>query len=74
MHFQLKSGSDLDLSIYNVRGERVVRLVNGWYPPGRYDVIWRGDDAEGRCVASGAYFARFEADGVVQTQSLLLVK
>ena len=74
LHFELKSAGNVDLSVYNVRGERVARLASGWYSAGRYDATWRGDDDGGHRVASGAYFARFEAAGVVQTQRLLLVK
>jgi hypothetical protein len=74
LRFQLKNGSEVDLSIYNVKGERVIRLVDGYYPTGRHSVVWTGRDGSGRRQASGAYFARFSADGVVQTQRLLLVK
>jgi len=74
LHYQLKSDSNVDLSIYNIRGVRIAQLVSGSHSSGRYDVTWRGCDTAGRRVASGTYFARFQADGVVQTQRLMLVK
>ncbi|MEZ4388172.1 MAG: FlgD immunoglobulin-like domain containing protein [Candidatus Krumholzibacteriia bacterium] len=74
LRFQLKAAGYVELAVYNVKGERVKRLVASQYPAGHHSVIWRGDDESGRRQASGAYFARFEADGVVQTQRLLLVK
>ena len=74
LRYQLKSGGDVDLSIDYVRGERVAQLASGHHPAGRYSVVWRGTDAGGRRVASGAYFARFVAGPVVQTQRLMLVK
>ena len=74
LKFQLKEGCEVDLSIYNVRGERVVKLVDGAYPSGHHSVFWRGVDGTGRRMPSGAYFARFSAGGVVQTHRLLLVK
>ena len=74
LRFQLKEASDVDLSIYNVKGERLARLATGSFPAGRHSVTWRGVDAAGRRLASGAYFARFTADNIVQTQRLLLVK
>jgi len=74
LKYQLKAGSHVKLSVYNVRGERVARLAQGWHEPGRYSVVWRGQSGNGHPVSSGTYFARFDADGVVQTQRLTLVK
>jgi len=74
LRFQLKNDSNVKLSIYNVKGERVAQLIDGPYLRGRHEVIWAGQDDRGRRVASGAYFAQFKADNVVQTQRLLLVK
>lgn len=74
LRFQLREASDIALSIYNVKGEHVVRLVAGAYPAGRHSVTWRGVDSRGRKLASGIYLARFVAGDVVQTQRLLLVK
>lgn len=54
----------------------IERRVSATLISSQYSImrIWRGRDAAGRRAASGVYFARFEADGVVQTQSLLMVK
>ena len=74
LRFQLKNDSDVKLTIFNVRGERVVKLIDSIYPKGRHEMIWAGEDGRGRRVASGAYFARFSGDGIETTQRLLLVK
>ena len=74
LHYQVKDATSVDLSIYNVKGERVAQLISGHHPTGRYSAIWQGTDSVGRRLASGAYFARFTAGPVVQTQRLTLVK
>lgn len=74
LRYQLKSAGKVDLSIYNVKGERVAQLASGHHEMGRYRVVWGGLDDGGRRVASGVYLARFEADGVVQTHRLVMVK
>jgi len=74
LRFQLKEAGHVDLAVYSVKGERLARLASGLYPVGHYSVTWRGTDAAGRRLASGAYFARFESGGVVQTQRLMLLK
>ena len=74
LHFQLKDACDVDLSIHNIKGERVVRLASGVHSAGRHAVVWRGIDQSGRRLASGTYFVRFTAGPIVQTQRLVLVK
>jgi flagellar hook assembly protein FlgD len=74
LRFELRSASRVDLSIYNVKGERVVQLVARDYPAGRHAVTWAGRDQSGRQVPSGTYFARFQSDGLQATQRLVLLK
>jgi len=74
LHYQLKEAGAVDLSVYNVRGERLVRLASGHHASGRYSVAWQGTDSAGQRLASGAYFARFHCGTVVQTQRLTLLK
>ncbi|HOX27251.1 MAG TPA: FlgD immunoglobulin-like domain containing protein [Candidatus Krumholzibacteria bacterium] len=74
LHYRLKDASQVDLSIYNLKGERVARLASGPHAAGRYSVPWRGVDEAGQRLASGTYIARFVAGHVVQTQRLTLVK
>jgi hypothetical protein len=74
LKFQLVSAGHVDLAIYDVKGARLVRLVDEAYPAGRHSVIWRGVDGRGRPLAAGAYIARFESGGTVQTQRLALIK
>jgi len=74
LQYQLKDAGHVDLSVFNVRGERVARLASGYQAAGRFQLTWRGTDESGQRLASGTYFARFTAGPVVQTQRLTLVK
>jgi hypothetical protein len=74
LRFRLAEGGEVDLSLYNARGERVIRLADGWYPAGQHRVRWRGEDGRGRRVASGSYVARLGSGRDVQTVRLVLVK
>ena len=64
----------VELSIYDVRGQLVRRLVDGRREAGTHSVTWFGTSEDGRRVASGVYLAQFKAGQVVQTQRLMLVK
>ncbi len=62
------------LDIFDVRGRRLQRLLDGPVAAGPRELIWEGRDAEGRRQASGLYFARLAVDGQVLTARLLLLR
>jgi hypothetical protein len=74
MRFTLRQAGRVDLTVYNLRGELVSRLVDEERAAGEHAVEWRGCDGSGRPLSSGVYVARLRADGVVQSRRLLLVK
>ncbi len=62
------------LTVYDVSGREVRRLVNTSQAPGRYRVRWDGKDARGYSVRSGVYFYRLATDVWQKTQSMVLLK
>ena len=74
LHFVMPEAGDADLTIYDVSGRVVRRLVSGALPAGPRDVSWDGTDDEGREVASGVYFARFAAGAVTASTKMVLVR
>jgi hypothetical protein len=68
--WQLAVGSEVELSIYNLVGQKVSTLVSEWQNAGYHQVEW---NAAG--FASGVYLCRLETDnGYVQTKKLILLK
>ena len=49
------------MELYDVRGQRVRRLVDRAGEPGRFSVVWNGADEDGRRVGAGIYLVRFAA-------------
>lgn len=62
------------LSVFDVRGRLVNRLVNEEQPAGRHEAVWDGRDGAGRGVASGTYFYRLEAGDFRRTRAMTLVQ
>ncbi len=62
------------LSIYNLRGEKIITLMNGQKSPGHYQVEWDGKDMSGNPVASGIYLYRIKAGQFVMTRKMLFVR
>jgi predicted outer membrane repeat protein len=73
INYELPSTSQVELSIYNLIGQKVVTLVSGKQQAGKHQIEW---DASG--FASGVYFYRLNAksktQSVVQTRKLVLLK
>jgi predicted GH43/DUF377 family glycosyl hydrolase len=70
IRYALPVTSHLDLSLYNILGQKVATLVNKKQPVGSYRVQW---DASG--FAGGVYFYRLRTDkGFVETKKLLYLK
>jgi len=73
INYELPITSEIELSIYNILGQKVATLVSKKQPAGRYQVEW-----DASRFASGVYFYRLSAEGraqsVVQTRKLVLLK
>jgi flagellar hook assembly protein FlgD len=67
-------GGDVQITIYNVRGQLVTTLVNGSEAPGFHTLTWDGGNDRGESVATGVYFVRMTAQGFSQTRKLVLIK
>jgi hypothetical protein len=59
----------LDLSIYNILGQKVATLINKKQPAGSYQIEW---DASG--VSSGVYYYRLEAEGYSDVKKMVVIK
>jgi hypothetical protein len=74
IRFNLKQAANVNLCIYNVRGELIADLVNGYMTEGSKEVNWTAKDYMGRKVASGIYFYRLVAGDFVQTRKMVLLR
>ena len=62
------------VTIHNLLGQRVRRLVETRQPPGFHSVIWDGKDNTGRDVAAGVYIYSLKAGTRQQTRKMIVLK
>jgi len=67
--WQSPIGSHQTLKIYNVLGNLVATLVDEYKTAGSYEV-----EFDGTGLSSGIYYAQLEADGLVETRKMILMK
>ena len=72
--FQMQKGSNVKLAVYNLIGQKIRTLVSGYHSVGLHSAVWDGRNDEGDPAVSGVYFYRFDADGFVNTQRMVLLK
>ena len=72
--YALAEQARVEISVFDVSGQRVKQLVARNLAPGAYETTWHGEDALGRSVPSGVYFARMFSGDKVSTLRMVLVK
>ena len=74
IRFDLENSGEVELSVYNLTGQRVLTLASGAREAGTYTVRWDGRHRDGRALASGIYLYRLRTAQQVQTRKLLLLR
>ncbi|NIM99356.1 MAG: T9SS type A sorting domain-containing protein [candidate division Zixibacteria bacterium] len=70
----LPEDSYVRLTVYNLIGQEVKVLMDGYQTAGTKTVIWDGRAESGEKVANGIYLCRLQAGGRTQTKKMVLVK
>jgi len=72
--YGLPKDSRVELKVFNIMGQEVTTLVNGWQKAGYRSVVWDGNDNSGHPVASGVYFYRLKAEEFNFIKKMVLLK
>ncbi len=72
--FSLPEAGSTELSIYNIRGQRVKTLVRDYLDVGDHSFNWDGTDDRGTGVSSGVYLYRIRSGKLDQCSKMLLMK
>lgn len=74
IEFGLPEPGRVELSIYNLRGQLVRRLVASEFPAGRHEAVWDGRSQLGVPMASGIYFYWLKSDTFDAKKRLVLLR
>jgi len=73
--FLLQNNSNVELTIYNIKGQKVKQLVSDLRTAGQHSVIWNGKDDSGKPVSSGVYFYKLNVNNNIEAvKKCLLLK
>jgi len=75
IHYSIPDEVKVELSIYNIKGQKVKTLVNETQLSGEHIVVWNGTNKHNKRVASGVYFYKLEVnDSKLLINKMLLLK
>ncbi len=74
IEFSILNKGNVELGVYNIRGQKVKTLVNESFTAGTHKVVWDGKDERNEGVSSGIYFYRLNAGGKELTRKMVLIK
>ncbi len=71
---ELAEAGDVELSIYNVKGQKIRTLMEAYAGRGTFECRWDGRDNNGRPVSSGQYFIKLKQNGEQTVEKIMMVK
>ncbi|MCD4818733.1 MAG: T9SS type A sorting domain-containing protein, partial [Candidatus Cloacimonetes bacterium] len=69
-----ESTENTELSIYNIKGQKVKTVVNEKLEIGNHSIVWNGTDDSGKQVTSGIYFYKMKSGRYTATKKMILMK
>jgi len=74
VRYDLPEFCHVQVTIYNILGQKVRTLVDEDQKPGHRMVFWDGTDGQGKQIASGIYFYRIKAGNFEEVKSMVLLR
>jgi hypothetical protein len=74
IRYALPKASQVNLSVYNISGQLIRKLVNATQKAAYHVVLWDGRDESGRRVSNGVYLYRIQAGDYAKTRKLIVVR
>lgn len=72
--YRLDEPGQVQLSIYDIAGREVNRIVDRHVAAGSYSIAWPGIDAQGNMVPSGVYFVKLRVGSKEMVKKMVLTR
>ena len=71
--FSIPNDSEAEISIYNIKGQKVKTLTQNEFTKGNHSIIWNGENEFGNPVSSGIYFYKLYVNGKTEVMKKCLL-
>jgi len=73
--FLIPEKSKVELTIYNIKGQKIKTLIHNEFAKGSHSIVWNGDDESEEPVSSGVYLYKLNVNGKTEViRKCLLLK
>jgi hypothetical protein len=72
--YSIAKPAKVQLTIYNIKGSEIVRLVDETKESGIYHVNWNGMDKSGQLLSSGIYIYQLETENFIKTKKMIFMR
>ncbi len=72
--FNIAQPEHVNVTIFNILGQRIATIVDGQMGPGAHIVMWDGRNQHGELLPSGVYFYRLSTPSFTAVKKMLLLK
>ena len=72
--FSIPKNSKVDISVYNIKGQKIKTITNENFQRGYYEIFWNGKDDYDNRVSCGLYFYKLQSGDATITKKMLLFK
>ena len=74
LRYDLPENSFVNITIYDMLGRKVKRLINETQDTGYRSIIWDATNNDGKSVSAGIYLYQIHAGKYMQTKKMVLLK
>jgi len=72
--FALATPGEIELSVYNLKGQKVCTLISETMSNGKHSVSWDGRNNNGKQAGSGVYFYQLKTKTKILNRKMILIK
>ena len=73
IEFSIQTDSKVDLTIYNIKGQKIRTLTSNEFTQGSHSIIWNGKDEVGKSMSSGIYYYELNVNGEIEAMKKCLL-
>ena len=74
LRYDLPQNSLVNITIYDLNGREVKKLVRSEQVSGNHSLTWNGTNDQGKLVSAGVYLYQIQSGEFVQTKKMVLMK
>jgi flagellar hook assembly protein FlgD len=74
LRYDLPQNSFVNITIYDLNGREVKKLVRSEQVSGNHSLTWNGTNDQGKLLSAGVYLYQIQSGEFVQTKKMVLMK